>query len=103
MITLAGFTQWLKGVPSWAWWALLVCLGIFVARQDAKADTKNKIEVKSQKTARKVIAKQKEEANERIKEIEQVREIARREISIESSSRPSDSVSDDYADILFND
>lgn len=103
MITFAGFTQWLKGVPSWAWWALLVCLGIFIARQDAKADTKNKIEVKAQKTARKVIAKQKEEAHERIKEIEQVREIARREVPVESGGRASDSVPDEYADILFND
>lgn len=103
MITLAGFAQWLKGVPTWAWGVLLVGLGLWLSREDAKADTENKIEIKSQKTARKVIAKQKEEANERIKEIEQVREIARREISIESSSRPSDGVSDDYADILFND
>ncbi len=103
MITLAGFAQWLKGVPTWAWGVLLVGLGLWLSREDAKADTENKIEIKSLKTARKVIAKQKDEANERLKEIEDAGAKAVKDMPDGDDVDYADSVPDDLAEFIFGD
>ena len=49
MITWAGFTTWLKGVPREVWILVLAAIGIFVIRQDAEQDGRRKEQVAIQK------------------------------------------------------
>jgi hypothetical protein len=36
MAALAGFGNWLKGVPEWVWIVFLAAIGVYVVRQDAR-------------------------------------------------------------------
>lgn len=65
MITWPALWTWLKGVPEWAWMAMVAAFGVFVIRRDAYQDGKQDGEIET-------IQEIEESTNEAIERVEEV-------------------------------
>ncbi len=104
-----GVWMWLKGNPV-AQGILAAGVGLsllwgYLGLRDGRVrrDERMKSEVKARKTASKVIAKQKDEANERLKEIEDAGAKAVKDMPDGDDVDYADSVPDDLAEFIFGD
>jgi ABC-type nickel/cobalt efflux system permease component RcnA len=75
---LAGFGNWLKGIPEWVFVVVLAAIGIYVVRQDARSEGRAEGKRESDERHRAASEAKDEAIRERAEEHEEIANNARR-------------------------